>query len=321
MPTPYRRILVSVDGSSRDHYVVQQALHVAGHQPERLAFIRVVEPIPEQIGWLAEGYPPPVDLQQLRMEQARTEMQGLYNQFHLDNQQSPCLIAEGQTYIEIIRQVLRGGHDLVIRAGDASHPFAKTIFGSTCRQLMRKCPVPVLAVKPLGDNRYHTVVAALGPPHTREETLNPDILQKAAELARLDGAQLHVVHVWQPEIFPQIPAWSAELRQQMEQWMQQQEQARKDWFAQTLQQAGVEKDARAHFLHGEPSLTLSEFVQQQQADLVVMGTVARTGIQGFLIGNTAEKLLQEIHCAILALKPEGFETPVRLDENTPRLAC
>ncbi len=321
MPTPYRRILVSVDGSSRDHYVVQQALHVAGHQPERLTFIRVVEPIPEQIGWLAEGYPPPVDLQQMHMEQAQTEMQGLFNQFQLDNAQSGCIVAQGQTYIEIIRQVLRGGHDLVIRAGDASHPFAKTIFGSTCRQLMRKCPVPVLAVKPLGDQRYRRVLAALGPPHSREETLNPDILRKAHELARLDGADLHIAHVWQPEAFPQLPTWSEELRRQMADWTAQQEQARRAWLEQVVAQAGLAAEAKTHFLHGEPSLTLSELVESAQMDLVVMGTVARTGIEGFLIGNTAEKLLQEIHSAILALKPEGFQTPVKLDDSSPHLAC
>ncbi len=321
MSTPYRRILVSVDGSSRDHFVVRQALHVSGNRPERLTFIRVVEPIPEQIGWLAEGYPPPVDLQKLRTDQARTEMEGLFNHFQLSHEHSPCLIAEGQTYIEIIRQVLRGGHDLVIRAGDAGHLFTNTIFGSNCRLLMRKCPVPVLAVKPLGDNRYHRVMAAIGPPHTREEALNPDILRKARELADLDQAELHVVHVWEPDVFPQVPAWSSELRRQMERWIHEQEKARRQWFEQTLAAAGLQTRAKAHFLTGEASLTLAEFVETRQVDLAVMGTVARTGIKGLLIGNTAEKLLQEIHCSILALKPEGFQTPVELDEPARLQHC
>ncbi len=315
MPTPYQRILVSVDGSSRDHFVTQQALHVAGGDKARLAFIRVVEPIPEQVGWLAEGFPPPVDLQQMRLEQARTEMQGLFNRYGLNNRQTRCILTEGPPHIGIIRQVLRGGHDLVIRAGDAAHLFTQTIFGSTCRQLMRKCPAPVLAVKPLNDNRHHKLLAALGPPHTREETLNPFILESTRQLADLDEAEIHVVHVWQPEIFPQVPAWSSQLRRQIDQWITQQEQVRRQWFEQTLEQSGLARRAQAHFLHGEPSLTLTEFVNNKQIDLVVMGTVARTGLRGLLTGNTAEKILQEINCAILALKPEGFITPVTLDET------
>ena len=47
-----------------------------------------------------------------------------------------------------------------------------------------------------------------------------------------------------------------------------------------------------------------------QADLVVMGTVARTGIPGFFSGNTAESILGQIKCSVLAIKPPGFKTPV-----------
>ena len=41
-----------------------------------------------------------------------------------------------------------------------------------------------------------------------------------------------------------------------------------------------------------------------------MGTVCRTGIAGFFIGNTAEKTLQQVDCSVLMVKPEGFVSPV-----------
>ena len=46
-----------------------------------------------------------------------------------------------------------------------------------------------------------------------------------------------------------------------------------------------------------------------------MGTVGRTGIPGLFIGNTAETVLRQVHCSVLTVKPEGFETPVRLDQK------
>ena len=49
-------------------------------------------------------------------------------------------------------------------------------------------------------------------------------------------------------------------------------------------------------------------------DLIVMGTVARTGIPGLIIGNTAESTLSQIHCSVLAVTPPGFVTPVTLEE-------
>jgi len=42
----------------------------------------------------------------------------------------------------------------------------------------------------------------------------------------------------------------------------------------------------------------------------VMGTVGRVGLPGLLIGNTAETILGRVGCAVLAIKPEGFQTPV-----------
>jgi nucleotide-binding universal stress UspA family protein len=46
-----------------------------------------------------------------------------------------------------------------------------------------------------------------------------------------------------------------------------------------------------------------------------MGTVARTGVAGLFIGNTAEAILEQIECSVLAVKPEGFETPVSLEDR------
>jgi nucleotide-binding universal stress UspA family protein len=45
-------------------------------------------------------------------------------------------------------------------------------------------------------------------------------------------------------------------------------------------------------------------------DLIVMGTVARIGIPGLIIGNTAESIFEQVKCSVLAIKPDGFETPV-----------
>jgi nucleotide-binding universal stress UspA family protein len=50
-------------------------------------------------------------------------------------------------------------------------------------------------------------------------------------------------------------------------------------------------------------------------DLVVMGTVARAGIAGMLIGNTAERVLRKLPCSVLTVKPDVFVSLVRLDAS------
>ena len=56
-------------------------------------------------------------------------------------------------------------------------------------------------------------------------------------------------------------------------------------------------------------------VRKHQIDLLVMGTVCRTGLSGFFIGNTAEKVLGNVDCSVLTLKPEGFVSPVTLQQG------
>ena len=41
-----------------------------------------------------------------------------------------------------------------------------------------------------------------------------------------------------------------------------------------------------------------------------MGTVARGGLPGILIGNTAERLLHSVPCSLLAVKPDDFICPL-----------
>ena len=51
---------------------------------------------------------------------------------------------------------------------------------------------------------------------------------------------------------------------------------------------------------------------RERIDFVVMGTVCWTGVPGFLTGNSAENVLQQVDCSVLAIKPKGFVSPVKL---------
>lgn len=70
-----------------------------------------------------------------------------------------------------------------------------------------------------------------------------------------------------------------------------------------------------HLVKGPPHMTIPVITQKVQADMVVMGTVARVGVPGFITGNTAEMILSQIDSSVLAIKPKGFSTPVLLEED------
>jgi nucleotide-binding universal stress UspA family protein len=66
-------------------------------------------------------------------------------------------------------------------------------------------------------------------------------------------------------------------------------------------------------LRGAPEDVIPEFIVSHNIDLTVIGTVGRSGIAGLLIGNTAERILRKLPCSVLAVKPDGFVSPVRAD--------
>lgn len=63
---------------------------------------------------------------------------------------------------------------------------------------------------------------------------------------------------------------------------------------------------------GNPDSVIPHIAETEQVDLLVLGTICRTGIPGFFIGNTAEKILDEVDCSVLTVKPESFVSPVKL---------
>ncbi|MFU8769020.1 MAG: universal stress protein [Desulfotignum sp.] len=70
-------------------------------------------------------------------------------------------------------------------------------------------------------------------------------------------------------------------------------------------------DIRIQVVTGTLFLEVIRMVLSQSFDLVVMGTIARTGVSGLFIGNTAEAVFHQLQCSILAVKPPGFESPVK----------
>ncbi len=71
-----------------------------------------------------------------------------------------------------------------------------------------------------------------------------------------------------------------------------------------------------HLLNGDTTVVISELAEHKNIDLIVVGTISRTGIPGRLMGNTAERLLDRVECSILAIKPEGYVSPVTLAEKS-----
>ncbi len=322
----FRNILYVVSATPGDTTVPERAVALAQHNQARLTLLGVVPRVPVGIGG-PEGGPISADLQSWLVDE-REQLLSRLAAPHVQRVVIQSRVVIGTPFIEVIRQVLRDGCDLVIKTPE-NPGWLDRLFGSDDLHLLRKCPCPLWMIKPQLSGTFGCIVAAVDvddayPVDEVEgrRALNRQVMEMATSLALSELADLHVVHAWEPigesvmrsgclsTDEERIKAYVAEVerhrRQNLHALMQK-----------TIDRIGPEATRylkpNAHLVRGWAPEEIPALVQRLGADLVVMGTVARTGISGLLIGNTAEMILTQIDCSVLAIKPEGFVSPVTLE--------
>ena len=231
----------------------------------------------------------------------------------------------GKPFIEIIRQVLQDDHDLIIKCADADRGLRDILFSSTDKHLMRKCPCPVWIIKPTERENYLRILAAVDqdPEEPVKDALNRQILEMSTSMALAEYSEAHVVHAW--EVFGEglltSHKWGFS-EAEFESMLEEEATERRGWLEKLVKNYGTladtnnadAPDLHLHVLKGPAQYVVPELARELAVDIVVMGTVARTGIDGFFMGNTAESILGELDCSVLTMKPPGFSSPVTLEE-------
>jgi nucleotide-binding universal stress UspA family protein len=220
----------------------------------------------------------------------------------------------GRPFVEVIRQVLEGGHDLVMKTARGREIRPSLFFGSTALHLLRKCPCPVWIVNPDPGERAG-VLAAVDPDSTDETIwqLNRTIMELATSMSILEGTDLHVLHAWgvpHEDMIRHSP-WLRVSRAETDKYVKDIEERHRERFVRLTEEfrPRVPK-MQTHFVKGLAEDVIPTAAKAKKIEVVVMATLARSGIPGLLIGNTAEGVLNQVDCSVLAIKPEGFASPI-----------
>ena len=223
----------------------------------------------------------------------------------------------GTPFLEIIREVLRNDHDPVMTTAEGRGGLKEKLFGSTTLRLLRKCPCPVWVVMPAQPEWYTRIMAAVDPAPLDEEqyTVNIKIMDLATSLARRQQCELVVVHTWTFPAEHSLRSGYVRPSSELDRWVGEARDLHRRRLIELLRPYPLQDlNSRVYMLKGEPGHLIPELAAKMEIGLIVMGTVSRTGVAGLLIGNTAEKILRQVDCSVLTVKPDGFVTPVRLDE-------
>ncbi|HSB40326.1 MAG TPA: universal stress protein [Methylomirabilota bacterium] len=201
----------------------------------------------------------------------------------------------------MVRQVRERSAELLVLGTHGTVP-AERGAGTLATACVRKAPGDVLLVRDPQVGPFRSVVACID-----FSPVSLRALEQAVRMARQDHAVLHVLHVldapWTRLHYraptPQAsPDYQKQYRDSL--------RRRLEAFCEVHQREMAELESRYSLLEFVgPSAGIVEFVQQVGGDLVVLGTQGRSGLRDMLLGSTAERVLREALCSILAVKPHG----------------
>ena len=310
----FKNILVTVDSRFEVQPALEWALKLAEHNRAKLKIVDVLPDSPWIAKIVGDGGE---EARQALATQKREGLQALAKAAGDAGIEATAKLLNGKTSFAVMHEVLRFGHDLVVRVTKGAHSGRLGFFGTTSLRLLRKCPCALWLVRPDVPPRFERVLAAIdpAPEDVGREALNDTIMDLGQSVADYEQGQLQIVHAW--EIFGgQLlesrcdPSEFAEAKQDAETRVA----AVVDRF---LASYDLNHDSEnVHLLADEqgPGHAIAQLAKRERIDLVVMGTIARTGLAGALMGNTAEQVLDRIESAVLAVKPDGFISPVTLPD-------
>ena len=313
----FKNIAVAASVGALDLRTLENSVAIAGREGAKLSLVDVFEPLPS---WrrtvTVEGGV--VEVQKLMLEDRRERLSELLSAAG-GSDDAAVITMLGKPFIEIIHFVGANDCDLVIVGDTESTTHQKRGVPADVMQLLRKCPVPVWVMRPC--ENYRPRVLALIDPGDADPVrsgLNDLVIDAAMSVALTEGADVHIATAWdlpgeallRSSAFVSVPA--AELDVMLRS-SQEEHESRLSTFVRRHRVPGVE--TYEHLIYGEANEVLPNLASELAVSLIVMGTVARTGLRGFIMGNTAETILRSVDCSVLALKPHGFASPVRPHEG------
>lgn len=210
-----------------------------------------------------------------------TSQQAWHNSFH-------------ETIIQVQQAESCG---LVIKQHFPENPLKRALLTPDDWKLLRYCPSPVLIAKTKRPWTEGSILAAVdvGNSSAEHKALHANLISNAHAVAAIAKATLHVFTAHpSPMLSASDPTF--QLRETIEaRYREQCESFIKEFELEPEQM---------HVKEGPADVLIPKMAKELDAVVTVIGTVARTGLSGALIGNTAEVVLDAVETDVLVLKPE-----------------
>ncbi|MCE2693869.1 MAG: universal stress protein [Verrucomicrobiaceae bacterium] len=209
----------------------------------------------------------------------------------------------GHPFSELVEACRAHSADLLVMGAKGSRNEPNRV-GAIAAKCVRKAPVDVFLVREDAQGPFKKIVTCVDFSENSAKAV-----QYALHVARQDDATLDCLHVYQSALAMSLdyggfaPSMPVTIDPEaVDNW-------RKDldaFLAPLTREAGDVKVTALIKERVNIREAILDHVNETHATLVVLGTRGKTGLREMLIGTTAEKIVQNAPCSILAVKPDGF---------------
>ena len=308
----YQNILVVIDPTTNDQKALKRAIDLAisidasGNKVNVTAFLSIFDFSYEMTTILSSDERDV--MRQSVIKDKELWLTDIISDLNPEIKITSQVVWHNRPFEAIVERVIQEKYDLVIKGTHQHDKLKSVVFTPTDWHILRKCPCPVLLVKEHEWPNNGNILAAVnvGSDETEHHSLNLKITQEAKQLAQLIKGNVHLVNSFPGtpvNIAIEIPEFnSTEYNDTMLKHHEQAMITHANKFDISIDNTHVEE--------GLPETVIEHVATKIDAELVILGTIGRTGISAALIGNTAEHVIDQLNCDVLALKPDGYVSPL-----------
>ena len=307
--TDQQRVLVVVDPTASFHPAIERAAWLAHHTPAGIELF-ISDYAPQLVDTRSHG----VAATQARaavLERHRNRLEQLAAPLRSGGLAIDVDVRwDYPLHDSIVRKAEDIGADFVIKDTHYHSVLKRSIFSNTDWSLIRNRAATLWLVKPRPPGQKPCFVAAVDPLHERDKPADLDhrIVTAGRELTRALGGELHLFHAFDvtAAIALSTDSMTMPIALPINEFTEAMRAEHTEAVERLCKEHAVPRE-RTHIHQGGTRQLLLTLTEQLRADAVVMGAISRSGLKGLFLGNTAEDVLDRLHCDLIIVKPEGFK--------------
>jgi universal stress protein E len=293
----FRRVLCATDLSEAADWAIRAADREARWHGAELAVLHVMPVTFPGAAMSPEGVEQTVVQQETLASKVIDELLDRIERLTgRDAGQVSVMVEDGAPAETIVHQADSIGADLIVVGAIGATGLRERLFGNVSERVVRRAHVSVLVARPGGETGRILMATDFSSPAEPAAQLAADeAVRRCARITLVHSIELVApeIAIGEPAAIPPITLGAYPISEMRE--------AAEKRLAATLVHLGIAGEIAV--TEGPPSDAIVKLAAQTGADLIVVGTSGRRGIDRLLLGSVAGKVVREAPCSVLVARP------------------